>query len=168
LSTNGIVAQTVTGGTGDDTLTAAGTSDVLLGGEGDDTLVAGDLAQLTGGAGADTFDMTNVTTNVNSYATVVDAIAGDIIETSGVAFNAGITIANTVVFQDYANAAINVNDADNTLSWFQFSGNTYVVQDVDNSDTDFTNGADIVIQLTGLVDLSAASFNATLGTIEIA
>ena len=60
-------------------------------------------------------------------------------------------------------------------TWFQHSGNTYIV--IDNDDANniaagaldtYNAGKDVVIEITGLVDLSTASFNATTGTLEIA
>ena len=44
------------------------------------------------------------------------------------------------------------------VAWFQFNGNTFIVQDVDAT-AGFTDGQDIIVKLTGLVDLSASSFN---------
>ena len=168
-STNGTVAQTILGGAGKDVLTASGTSDILNGGAGNDTLHAGDLAQLTGGAGADTFNMTATTGNVNSYATILDPSSGDIIDANAGAFKAAaITLAGTAVFQDYANAAVNSTTAANDIVWFQFSGNTYVIQDAATGGAAYNDAADTIIQLAGLIDLSTASFNATQGTIEIA
>jgi S-layer protein len=167
LSTNGTVAQTITGGSGDDTLTAAGDQDILVGGAGDDTLVAGNLTTLTGGEGADTFDMTALTNNVNSYATITDAEAGDVIETTGTAFDAaGITLGDTAVFQDYANAAINNTDAGD-VTWFEFNSNTYVI-DNNSGAAAYDATSDTIIKITGSVDLSTASFNATDGTVEFA
>ena len=165
--TNGTVSQTILGGWGADNLTANGSEDVLNGGAGDDTLVAGNLASLTGGTGVDTFDMSVLTTNVNSYATIQDASTGDIIETSGLTFSAsGITLASTAVFQDYANAAINDTIAGD-LTWFEFDGNTYVI-DNNSAGTEFDSTADFIIAISGVVDLSTASFNETQGTIEFA
>ncbi|MBD1401913.1 beta strand repeat-containing protein [Pelovirga terrestris] len=101
----------VLGGSGADTLDASGASQVVLnGGAGNDTLIAGELAQLTGGAGADTFEM-NVEGGVVGYATILDFNSGDVIDTGS---NVGgtnfvttkIAYAGTAVFQDVANKAI--------------------------------------------------------------
>jgi len=171
---------TVTGGSAADVLTAAGNSDVLIGGAGNDTLTGASLTQLTGGEGNDTFVL-NIPTNVNSYSTITDLSAGDVIDLNdadavvgdndlgAVTFtSAAIQLANTAVFQDYANAAVNINDGNNAVTWFQFGENTYVVRDANNADVDFNNGTDSIIQITGLVDLSTASYNQTNGTLEIA
>jgi S-layer protein len=163
LSTNGTVAQTITGGSGDDVLTAAGDQDILLGGAGDDTLVAGNLTTLTGGDGADIFDMRALTDNVNSYATITDAEAGDVILTKGTAFDAsGVTLGDTAVFQDYANAAVN-DTAAGDVTWFEYAGNTYVI-DNNSGAAAYDATLDTIIKIAGVVDLSTASFNATAGT----
>ena len=57
------------------------------------------------------------------------------------------------------------------MPWFQFGGNTFIIfndNQADATDAGFENGADGIIQITGLVDLSAASYNQTQGTLEIA
>jgi S-layer protein len=172
-TTNGTVAQTILGGAGADSLTAAGTSDVLNGGAGADTLTAtGDLASLTGGAGADVFNVADATTNVNSYATIVDLAAGDTIKfyNTGVTesfASAKIVLGDTAVFQDYANAAISANDG-GAISWFQYSGNTYVIEHISSdASTSFVNGSDVVVKIAGLIDLSTASFSSSTQTLVI-
>lgn len=150
--------------------------DTLIGGAGNDTLTGGDLATLTGGEGNDTF-VINTPTNVNSYSTITDLLSGDVIDLDTanggtVEFtSAAVTLADTAVFQDYANAAVNAlgNDT-NDAAWFQFGGNTFIIKSgEDHSSTaDFQNGSDAIIQITGQVDLSTASYNMTNGTLEIA
>jgi S-layer protein len=159
----------ITGGSAADTLTATGNGQTLNGGAGADTLIAtGDLAVLTGGAGNDVFDIGNATTNVNSYATITDLSAGDTIK-FGTGANkflaAKVTLGDTAVFQDLANAAI-ANGATGDVAWFQFSGNTYAVQKVTGT-TSFANNSDIIVKITGLVDLSTAAFNSTADTLSI-
>jgi len=168
----------IKGGSAADTLTATGNSQKLHGGAGADTLVVtGNLTELTGGAGADTFNIGDATTNVNSYATITDLAAGDKIKFSEGAANfaaSKVVLANTAVFQDYANAAIAAS-SDGEVSWFQFAGDTYIIENVaiggqnsaDNEVT-FTNGSDIIVKITGLVDLSTASFSASADTLLIA
>lgn len=168
VSANNASAATITGGAGDDTLTGAFSGDVLVGGAGKDTLTAGaDLATLTGGAGNDTFVM-NTATTVNGYATITDLSAGDVINTAATSFVAAkVSLADTAVFQDYANAAVN-NAAASAATWFQYGGNTYlVVDDAGAATTSFTNGTDQIIKITGLVDLSTAAFSTTTGDLTI-
>lgn len=175
LTATGSAAMTVTGGSAADTLTASGSGDVLLGGAGNDVLTGANLTTLTGGAGNDIF-MMNKPSNVNSYSTITDLTAGDVIDLDSgnagtvVFTKSAVVLAGTAVFQDYANAAVNALGTDsNDAAWFQFDGNTYIVQSGDTtSGNDFVNGTDSIIKITGLVDLSTASYNQTYGTLEIA
>jgi len=175
-TTAGTTAQSVTGGTGADSLTAAaGTvADTLVGGAGNDTLTNNAaLTILTGGTGKDTFVIKTAGANANTYNTITDLASGDKLHFStGVAntfTTAKLTSGDTAVFQTYADiAAVNSTAAnDSLISWFQFAGNTYVVQDMSDS-ASFVNGTDIAVRITGLVDLSTASFNTVTGTIVVA
>ncbi|MDD3834984.1 MAG: hypothetical protein PHS42_05880 [Sulfurimonas sp.] len=171
-SLNTTAATTITGGEGNDVLTAATgtTADILIGGAGNDTLTSNKgMNTLTGGAGNDIFVITAGQLTSSSYATITDFTAGDSIKFAGAdSFKAAaITQGDTAVFQDYVNAAVNATGA-NDLSWFQYAGNTYIVMDVATTDsTSFINGEDAIVKLTGLVDLSTASFNDTSDTIQI-
>jgi len=161
-TTNGTVAETIKGSAAGNTLTAAGTGDVLVGGAGSDTLiVTGNLDTLTGGGGADTFDVHTATTNVNSYATITDLVAGDTIQfAAATSFAASkVVLGSTAVFQDYANAAIAASST-NALSWFQIGGNTYIVENDSGSHSTFTNGTDVIVKITGTIDLSHSSLSA--------
>lgn len=175
LTATGSSAMTVIGGSAADTLTASGSGDVLQGGAGADILTGANLTTLTGGAGNDIF-MMNTPTNVNSYSSITDLSAGDVIDLDAanagtvVFVKAAITLAATAVFQDYANAAANALGTDgNDAAWFQFQGNTYIVKSGNTTaNNDFVNGQDSIIQIVGLVDLSTASYNQSIGTLEIA
>ena len=168
-TTAGTVAETVKGGATTNLLTAvAGTvADVLIGGVGADTLTANaGLDTLTGGAGVDTFVVKTVTANVNTYSTITDATAGDIVNLVDLGAetfqSTKVTLANTAVFQDYANAVVAAGanaSVNGYVGWFQFNGDTYVVESMHNGTTtpSFTNGTDLVVKLTGLVNLSTAS-----------
>ncbi|HJV84308.1 MAG TPA: DUF4214 domain-containing protein [Noviherbaspirillum sp.] len=176
-TTNGTVAQTIKGGSGDDVLTSKATgsvADQLFGGDGMDTLVANKgMSQMTGGAGHDIFQINVASLNVNSASTIMDLGSGDVIKFANAdAFkSAAVTLDSTAVFQDFANAAIATITSDNDLAWFQYGGNTYIVQEkfggTGNHDT-FLNNQDFIVKIVGTVDLSTASFNATAGTLEIA
>lgn len=164
-------ATTVKGGAGDDVLNAFGAADVLQGGAGADVLAvvgsAASAATLTGGAGIDTFDVSGfVAANAGAAVTITDLAKGEIIKfvASGFAdFNsAKVTLISEATFTEYVTEAATQADAasggDHGVAWFQFGVNTFIVQDVDG-DGQFTNGSDIVVKITGLVDLSASSFN---------
>jgi S-layer protein len=190
-SLNTSSATTITGGSGNDVLQGAAASDVLIGGAGNDTLTAGgSLTTMTGGAGNDTFNM-YTSSNESTYATITDLTAGDTIDTTaGIYAATKVSLASTASFQNYVDAAIvaaaattaakTSTDGDNdvsALSWFQYGGNTYLVQDnIDtagstsagsNADT-YTDGTDAIIAIEGLVDLSSATFNLTSGELIIA
>ena len=171
-TTNGTVAETIKGSAAGNSLTAIGTGDVLIGGAASDTLtVQGDLVKLTGGGGADTFDVSHATTNVNSYATITDLVAGDTIKFTGATSFAAskVVLGDTAVFQDYANAAIAASAA-HALSWFQVGGNTYVVESIaagGAGHTSFDNGTDVIVKITGAVDLSHASLSASTGNLIV-
>ncbi len=168
-------AATITGGAGADTLTALHSNDVLIGGAGADVLKVGagaNLVTLTGGAGADTFQILGAAANVNSYATITDGTAGDIIKFVDSAgpesfTSAKLALGGTAVFQDFANLAIASTDT-GAITWFQFGGDTYVVENISNNASAFVNGTDIIVKLAGPVDLSTASFSATSQTLVLA
>ena len=172
-SVNTTSATTIKGGAEADTLKAATgtTADVLIGGAGADHLYANKgLTTMTGGDGYDTFYINAASANVNSYATITDATKGDYIvfnDTAGTELfkSAAVTLGDTAVFQDYANAAIN-SLAQGEIGWFQYGGNTYVVQDASNT-TAFVNGTDYIVKLAGVVDLSLASYDTADFAIRI-
>jgi S-layer protein len=165
VTTAGTKAETVKGGSGADSLTAAaGTvADTLIGNGGADTLTSNaGLTSLTGGAGADVFVINAAGANVNVYSTITDATAGDVIrlvnQGTETFSTTALTLGDTAVFQDFANLACAGDGSTNgIISWFQFAGNTYIVEDRSAAET-FVNG-DVVVKLTGLVDLSTATFN---------
>jgi S-layer protein len=170
--TGAVSGVTIKGGASADVLTSTSANSVLVGNAGADTLVVGtgsSQATLTGGAGADTFDVAIATANVNSYATITDLTAGDIIKftATAVEFNASkVSLAGTAVFQDYANAAIAATDTGD-VSWFQLGGNTYVIDNVSNNASAFVNGTDVIVKITGTVDLSHASFSSDGHTLVL-
>lgn len=172
INADSALALTVTGGSGNDLLTATGSGDTLIGGAGMDVLTGANLTTLTGGAGNDIFVM-NKPSNVNSYSSITDLSSGDVIDFSNATavFNkSAVVLAATAVFQDYANAAVNALGADaDDIAWFQYGGDTYIVQSGNGTAADdFVNGSDAIIKIVGLVDLSTASYNLTNGTLQIA
>jgi hypothetical protein len=182
--TTATVAATITGGAGDDKLTANHTGDKLIGGAGDDTLVVGGASgavtpiyangiTLTGGAGADTFDISgagSVVATVNDYATITDFSAGDVLKlsASNLKFVAAVVATgSTAVFQDLVNKFIK-ESATNDAGWFQFNGDTYVVEHRGGVTTTFTNGTDNIVKITGQIDLShATSYSNTADTLLV-
>lgn len=158
VTINGGGKNTVDLGAGDDTITfgVTATGDALT-----------DLNVVTLGAGADTAVFNTAAKNGNTYTTITDFQVGDKLDFSNVAagtaetFNkTAITLGGTAAFADFLAAASAGDGSTNAnISWFQFSGDTYVV--VDNSALlAYNNGVDTIVKLTGLVDLSNDTFAA--------
>ncbi len=157
------------------TLTTGATVDTITGGSKADVISSGaGLDIVTGGAGNDTFIFT-ANANGNTYTTVTDFAKGDTLDFSALVKNGGvatdyafvsadkISLADTAAFADYLNASTAFATAGTTsvVSWFVYSGNTYIVVD-NNNDTTFQNNAatgDQVIKLTGVFDLNGQVIN---------
>jgi S-layer protein len=163
--TNGNGGLTITGGKDVDLIDTGSGNDVINAGLGNDVIKSGTgMDVVTGGGGNDTFHFV-ANSNGNIYTTITDANAGDVLtfvdKGTEVFTSAKITLAGTAVYQDYLNQAASGNgDANGRIGWFQFGGDTFVVQDL-SAGTSFVNGTDIVVKLTGLVDLSTATGGGT-------
>lgn len=125
-----------------------------------DSFTLHDNTTVSGNGGNDTFVVT-ASTSGQTYSTITDANKGDILtftdKGTETFTTAKIALASTAVFQDYLDAAAAGNGGTNgAISWFQWDGNTYVVEDLSAAAT-FQNGTDLVVKLTGLVDLSTAT-----------
>ena len=172
LIADGLIAgTTVKGGSGADTLTADGSSDTLIGNAGNDKLVGTLLTTLTGGAGNDTFVIETVTA-LTTYSTITDLSSGDVIDTTATNFiTTAVSLASSATFSDYATAAIVAATGSagaDGAAWFQFGSNTYLVVEGDTSGgATYDATEDAIVEITGLVDLSAAAFNATNGQFTI-
>ena len=185
VTTAGTVAETVKGGAASNSLTAGvGTqADVLIGGAKADTLTnnAG-LTTLTGGAGNDTFVIDTVGANVNTYTTITDGAKGDIVSLKSKAAEAligasmtasKIVLGSTAVFQDYANAVVAAGGDSSTnghIGWFSFGGDTYIVESMHDGSgagtPSFVNGTDLVVKLTGVIDLTKATFASGAAAVD--
>ena len=130
------------------------------------------LTTLTGGAGRDIFVVGTQSSGISVYTTITDFGNGDTLtlkDKGTETFSATkVTLAATATLADYANQVV-VNGGDTSsngkIGWFQFGGNTYVVQGMHDATTtaSFVNGTDQIVQLTGLVDLSNVVFAAGTG-----
>lgn len=168
-------SATVTLGNGSNTvnLTALTGASTVTVGTGSNTVSVGTGQNIvTFGAHASTkVDVLNVgvATTANTYTTVTGLQHGDTINldtgahtavfsgTGATAASAKITLnASTALFADYIAAASSGDGATahGQISWFQFGGNTYIVDDQSASSA-FVAGVDNVVKLTGLVDLAA-------------
>lgn len=162
FTSTGAGNNTVTGGSGVDTISVGSGNNTISTGAGNDSITfGGGMNTITGGAGNDTFTISAAGANVNTYSTITDASAGDILtftnQGTETFATAKLTLGDTAVFQDYANLAASGDGSTNAaIKWFQYNGNTYVVEDL-SAGASFVNGTDLIIKLTGLVDLSTAT-----------
>ena len=171
---DGVTAgTTVKGGSGDDTLTADGSNDVLIGGAGDDKIVTTTLTTATGGDGADTFVFQTAVATTN-YSSIADLKVGDTIQLFDATENVFLTTAVTGSSQssftqmvDLAVVAATSDTNDMEAAWFQYGGNTYIVQENGADGTTYSASNDGIIEIIGLYDLSTAAFNASTSTLEI-
>lgn len=161
---------TVKGGSADDTITLdqAATVDASAG---DDTITASAAGgTFTGGAGDDKFAVSSaavanadLTTDAAVVTSITDFEAGDTIQFGGATQTFAATkIALDSSVTDLNDAAALAVGSSDTVSWFQYGADTYVVQDNPEAGatTDTFDANDIVVKLTGAVDLSEASITA--------
>ena len=163
--------NTITGGSGADFVTVTNGNNTISLGGGIDTLSVGSGTNVVSlGAGADLFTLSAVNQSSAIFTTITDIGAGDILTLTS-AF-AGVTVGKmdaklTSVVDDYQtflNSA--ASQGAGRVSWFQHGGNTYIVED-NSAAAVFTGGADTVIKLTGLIDLSNSTLANAGFTITI-
>ena len=163
---------TITGSNGVDSLTGnVNTNDTISGGAGVDTIVyVGGSDTFTGGAGNDVFDINALSTQA-AHATVTDAAAGDTVDLAGllgtpanVDYAAGatwaaqeVTLGSAATLANYLDAAAagNGSGAAEIITWFEFSGKSYVV--MDNTAGATFAATDAVVAFTGTSLLDDAS-----------
>jgi S-layer protein len=157
---NGAKDNIVITGNGNNVITVGtGAADTIhIGGTGSNTVTLG------AGAG-DTVFFTKAGSGSGVFTSIAGAVAGDIIDVSGVhaIANAGTTLGASLSsavsdYQTFLNDAV-ASKAAGTVSWFQFGGNTFIVEEVATTGS-FVAGTDLVVQLTGLHDLSKSAFTA--------
>ena len=162
---------TITGSNGVDSLTGgSSTADTINGGAGVDTIVyTGGADVFTGGAGNDVFDIDALGTSA-THVVIADLTAGDTIEIAdidtGVAtWNATeVTLGAAATFANYLDAAAaGAGNANSIARWFEFGGNTYIVND--NTAGATFAATDALIEITGSVDLSDSTLAGTVLTI---
>jgi S-layer protein len=165
--------NTVTLGNGANAFTATTGNNTYTGGTGVDTISVGaGVNTITTGTGADVVTITTAGANVNTYTTITDAHAGMQLAFTNLGTETFVSAkissldVGTAVFQDYANAVVaGATQADHSMDgafgWFQFGGNTYLVEVKHSTaggiNQTFVNGVDQVVKLTGLIDLSTAT-----------
>lgn len=160
---------TVKTGSANDVITL-GQKATVEAGAGNDTIISSvDGGTFTGGTGNDTFDISAAVAGTNTEATavianVVDFASGDSIRFDATAASFDSTkvdLDNSVQDLDGALALALNNATAGQINWFQYGADTYAVQNVDGAAG--LGGTDIVVKLTGQVDLSEA----TLSTADL-
>ncbi|NEX62101.1 DUF4214 domain-containing protein [Noviherbaspirillum galbum] len=152
----------------------------VLGGSDSDTIITGPFsATLTGGGGTDNF-IVNASVVSNVASPVITTIT-DISSKERIIFHAGsasetfipakVDVSNaTSLYSGVVNALDLAASADGSntanIRWFQYQGDTYLMEDMSGS-TALTN-ADLVVKLTGLYDLSNATYSASSHALTIA
>ncbi len=166
----------VNGGAGADSLTATGTNITLNAGSGAATLTDGSALGanfLNSGAGNDTFVLNYTSVSSAGNGSVIGGIhTGDVIILTGQTGLIATPITETspsATLQNFADSAAVAVAGSHNSDWFQFGGNTYIVNDNGSSPTGFTNlGNSSIVEIVGLVNLSNATFNSTTHGIHIA
>lgn len=172
--------NTITGGAGNDTITVGTGANTINTGDGNDTVNIGASAGLntvTFGTGTDTLKLVGIQTAAGYYTTATGLNAGDKIDLSVVidtstavsaqtSLGSAVTLGGAASFANYLDAASagDGKSVNTILHWFQYAGNTYIVEDTSTAAT-FQDGHDTVVCLTGLVDLSTATVAAGLITL---
>ncbi|MBD3876340.1 DUF4214 domain-containing protein [Pseudomonas kunmingensis] len=150
------VGLTVNGGSANDIITLAQKATVVAG-AGDDTIVSAAAGgTFTGGAGKDVF---NVKAALGNVTTITDFVVGTdklvFADRGNETFTATkVNISAATNLTDALNLAAAGDGSTNTaITWFQYGADTYVVADATGAST-YTAATDVVVKLTGLVDLS--------------
>ncbi|MEN9867699.1 MAG: hypothetical protein RL748_3289, partial [Pseudomonadota bacterium] len=152
-------------------LSAAKAVITYTGGAGSDVIkVNGLLNQVNvGSSGLDHVTISAAGANSIAYTTISNAHAGLTLSLPGAisSFAADkIAPGNATVALTLANAFVQQSGNASTQAatgWFQLDGNTWIVQsrhDASGSNSGFLNGTDVLVKLTGLIDLSHAQVTA--------
>lgn len=142
---------------------AGAVSVTLTGSSADDDITMGIGNVITGGEGKDTFTATAAGTTpkaAESFSTIMDFGVGDKLEISGMGGLADDKVAVTaeMTFDEAVSKALGASTA-GKAAWFEYQGNTYVVLDVVDADSDAPEAFaqnDYIVKLNGIVDLSDA------------
>jgi len=169
---NGI--STIKGGSGNDAITAAKALTVVDGGAGNDTITVSTTVAttLTGGAGKDTFVLTSATANSTTAGSTIITTISDYNRTEDtIQFGDADPLLKFVptsasTFTEVLTAALNgsgtpAGAAANSAVWFTYGGDTYIAKQ--DATATFGTG-DIIVKLTGIVDLTSAADNAAGNT----
>jgi hypothetical protein len=185
---NNVYGLTVSSGSGDDVITLSGGIETVKAGAGNDKITtAAASSTLSGEAGKDTFVVTLANAKASGSATgyvttIKDFEAGDTIDfiassngahAATASSVAQLTLTTETTVTDAITNALNLSPVGSgtaaDAAWFYWGGNTYVVFDaVEDGSTDggMANG-DIVVKLTGQIDLTGAGLDVTDGSFVL-
>lgn len=168
--------NTIKAGAGNDNITVGSGANSIDTGDGINTVTFGTaiagLNTITLGSGVDTLKFDVVTTAAGYYPSITGIAAGDKIDfttfvvADEATLGAKITLGGVASFANYLDAAAASNGATagTEVNWFQFNGNTYLVLD-NSAEATYKDGADLVIELVGAVDLTKATLVGEVITI---
>ncbi|WP_426116491.1 beta strand repeat-containing protein [Pseudomonas sp. DSP3-2-2] len=166
INLSGVSAAVVnyTGGSGNNVLTTGNGNDIVTLGNSAGTNI------IIFGSGTDKLVLAGIATTKAAYTQTTGLGIGDSIDFSGakgaainsVQANLGAKLTGQASLDNYLDAATTTSvtaGASAVLNWFQFGGNTYIVQDT-SANSVFTAGADSVVMLSGTIELSGSSVTA--------
>ena len=160
-------AVTLTLGTGGNTVST---------GSGNDTITIGAATGVNNvnvGSGTDTVILNGIQTTSTNMTVITGMTAGDKINLLGVKNGATISAQATMgaagaapgsLAAGLTTAAAGNGSGTTIFKWFQFGGNTYIVEDTSAAAT-FVNGSDTVVQLIGAFDLTTSTIAAGVITL---
>ncbi|OCR84570.1 hypothetical protein CFT12S05168_09120, partial [Campylobacter fetus subsp. testudinum] len=143
----------------------------IIGSVGDDTITIGKAnagLTVTGGAGNDTFIVTAakiVTDATPEHTTITDFSAGDSIKFAAAVVGYKHSAADTSSAGSLKlaiDAVLTAEDTAQTVYGFTYGGANYLFYNAANSSTSATT-SDIVVKLSGNVDLDSISLNSDTG-----
>lgn len=150
---------TIDAGAGDDLITSAVAGGTFTGGAGKDKFDVGlsiaEAGKLTEATGA----FKNVITDFSAGDSIKFADGATAFTSAKVALGAGVTNLDQALVQ------ATITPGDSSITWFQYGTSTYIVA---NDATAGYGVDDTVVKLTGLVDLSTATFSATTDLLAMA
>ncbi len=152
------------------TAIGSGNNGMLIGGFGNDKLIARlNDASLTGNGGADTFDVHDALYTNGNYVTVTDFADGiDKIVLRGQGDESFTVNARSTSGAKTLARALDLiagetdGSEDAKVHWGQYDGNTYIVEILSNDSEGAVQDTDLVVKLSGLVDLSGLTIGEDL------
>lgn len=167
--------DTIYAGDDDDIIYGNIGNDIIYGGNGDD-IIYGEIGDdyidsgagkdiLFGGTGSDTFVFNSGDNNQTSIDIIKDfdinedtlvlkdSIGTEIIFGIKSEYNSSLTLQENIDL-----LSENDSSVDSTISWFQYDGYTYILQDLSASNT-FVDGTDIIVSLQGLININDVSLD---------